>query len=119
MPDKKKLKPALAIVAVVALGAVGFGLRASLADKEAPKTAGEAVRSFEFAAGDVSELRPEALGRAIPISGSMRPVLQATVRSKVPAEVARIHVQEGERIAAGAPIATLDTGDLKARHDAQ
>ena len=119
MPDKKKLRPALAIAALVALGAIGFGLRASLADKETPKKPDETPRSFELAAGDVSELRREALGRAIPISGSMRPVLQATVRSKVPAEVARIHVQEGERIAAGAPIATLDTGDLKARHDAQ
>src|SRR6476646_4220918 len=110
MPDKKKLKPALAIAALVALGAIGFGLRASLADKEAPKKPEDAPRSFEFAAGDLSELRREALGRAIPISGSMRPVLQATVRSKVPAEVAKIHVQEGERIAAGAPIETLDTG---------
>jgi len=41
------------------------------------------------------------------------------VRSKVPAEVARVHVQEGERVAAGAPLVTLDTADLKARYDAQ
>jgi membrane fusion protein (multidrug efflux system) len=119
MPYKKKLKPALAIAALVAVGAVVLGVRASLADKDPPKKPDEAARTFELAAGDVAELRREALGRSIPISGSMRPALQATVRSKVAAEVARIHVQEGERIAAGAPIATLDTGDLKARHDAQ
>jgi RND family efflux transporter MFP subunit len=119
MPNNKKLKPAIAIAAVVAILAGVLGLRTSLADKEGPKKPEDAPRTFELAAGDVSELRREALGRSIPVSGSMRPVLQATVRSKVAAEVARIHVQEGERIAVGAPIATLDTGDLKARHDAQ
>ena len=117
MPDNKKLKPALAILAVVVLGAAIVGLRPSQADKEPEKK--DAPRTFEFAPGDVSEMRREALGREIPVSGSMRPVLQATVRSKVAAEVARVHVQEGERIAAGAAIATLDTGDLKARNDAQ
>src|SRR3954470_7469508 len=114
----KRLKPALALAAAVAIGAAVFGLRSSVADKEAPK-APDAARTFEFAPGDIVELRREALGRQIPISGSIRPTLQATVRSKVAAEVARIHVQEGERIAAGAAIASLDTGDLLARHEAQ
>src|SRR6476646_12046122 len=106
MRTHKKLKPALALAAVVAIGAAIFGLRASIADKETPKNAPDAPRTFEFAAGDIVELKREALGRQIPISGSIRPTLQATVRSKVAAEVARIHVQEGERIAAGAPIAS-------------
>ena len=119
MPFKKKLKPALAVVAVVAAGALLVGLRASLADKESPDKNKEAARTFEFAPGDLAELRREPLGRAIPVSGSMKPLLQATVRSKVAAEVSRVHVQEGERVAAGTVLATLDTADLKARHDAQ
>jgi RND family efflux transporter MFP subunit len=64
-------------------------------------------------------LSREPLGRTIPVSGTMKPLLQATVRSKVPAEVARVHVQEGQSVAAGAPLVSLDTADLKARHDAQ
>src|SRR4051812_11437008 len=100
MPLRKRLKPLLALAAVVIAGGLFFGLRASQADKE-PAKDGEAARTFEFAPGDVAELRREALGRAIPVSGSMRPVLQATVRSKVAAEVAHIHVQEGQRVVAG------------------
>jgi membrane fusion protein (multidrug efflux system) len=118
MPLKKKLKPALAIAAIAAVGALAFGLRASVADKEPPKPA-EGPRTFEFAPGDLAELKREPLGRAIPVAGSMRPMLQATVRSKVAAEVARIHVQEGERVSAGALLATLDTADLAARNEAQ
>jgi membrane fusion protein (multidrug efflux system) len=119
MPFKKKLKPALAIAAAATLGALAFGLRASLADKDPPKAAAEGPRTFEFAPGDLAELKREPLGRSIPVAGSMRPMLQATVRSKVAAEVARVHVQEGERVAAGAPLATLDTADLAARNEAQ
>ena len=118
MPLPRRIKPALAILAVAALGAVAFGMRATQADKDPPKKGNEA-RTFEFAPGDLAQLKREPLGRQIPVSGSMKPVLQATIRAKVPAEVTKVHVQEGQAVAAGAAIAALDTGDVKARHDAQ
>jgi RND family efflux transporter MFP subunit len=113
-----RLKPALAVIAVVAVADTLVGMRVT-AGKDPGKKPDGALRTFEFAPGDLAEMRREPLGRLIPVSGSLKPLLQATVRSKVPAEVARVHVQEGERIAAGAAIATLDTADLKARYDAQ
>ena len=113
-----KLKRTLAVLLVVAVAGTLLGLRVQ-ANKEEPGKKAEAARVFEFAPGDLAEMRREPLGRLIPVSGSMKPMLQATVRSKVPAEVAQVHVQEGERVAAGTPIATLDTADLKARYDAQ
>ena len=113
---RRYLKPALIALVAVALTASFFGLRASQAKKETQKTD---EKVFEFAAGDLAELQRVALGRQIPVSGSVRPLLQATVRSKVPAEVARVHVQEGQTVAAGSPLVTLDTADLKARYDAQ
>ena len=120
MPLKKKrfVKPVLAVLVIGATAATLLGLRATQANKDAPKK-GDEARTFEFAPGDLAEMQRIPLGRQIPVSGSMKPVLQATVRSKVPAEVARVHVQEGERVAAGAPLVTLDTADLKARYDAQ
>lgn len=114
--SRRFLKPALAVVAVVAVVASLVGLRVSQANKEPEK---KAERTFEFAAGDLAELRREPLGRRIPVSGSMKPLLQATVRSKVPAEVAKVHIQEGQAVAAGSPLITLDTADLRARLDAQ
>jgi membrane fusion protein, multidrug efflux system len=115
--SRRFLKPALAVIAVVAVSASLLGLRVSQANKEPEKKKEE--RTFEFAAGDLAELRREPLGRRIPVSGSMKPTLQATVRSKVSAEVARVHVQEGQAVAAGAPLFSLDTADLGARLDAQ
>jgi RND family efflux transporter MFP subunit len=113
---RRYLKPVLFTGLAVAIAASVAGFGASQSKKEAKK-ADEKV--FEFAPGDVAELQRMPLGRLIPVSGSMKPLLQATVRSKVPAEVARVHVQEGERVLAGALLVTLDTADLKARYDAQ
>jgi RND family efflux transporter MFP subunit len=115
--SRRFLKPALAVLAAVAVAASLMGLRVSQANKEPEKKKED--RTFEFAAGDLAELRREPLGRRIPVSGSMKPLLQATVRSKVPAEVAKVHVQEGQAVAAGARLFTLDTDDLRARFDAQ
>lgn len=114
--SRRFLKPALAVLAAVAVTASLLGLRVSQANKEPEK---KEDRTFEFAAGDLAELRREPLGRSIPVSGSLKPLLQATVRSKVSAEVAKVHVQEGHAVAAGAPLFTLDTADLRARLDAQ
>lgn len=115
-PRRRFVKPALATVVVLAVAGSVFGLRASQAQKEEKK---KEDRVFEFAPGDLAELQRVPLGRQIPVSGSMKPLLQATVRSKVPAEVARVHVQEGQSVPSGAPLVTLDTADLKARYDAQ
>ena len=115
MRKKRFAKPAIAAVVILVAAGSLIGLRASQANKEEKK---QAEKVFEFAAGDLAELQRVPLGRQIPVSGSMKPVLQATVRSKVPAEVARIHVQEGDRVAAGSILVTLDTADLKARYDA-
>src|SRR5688572_24297436 len=101
------LKPALVTLAIVAIAGSLIGYRASQANK--PEKKNTANKVLEFAPGDLAELKREALGRQIPISGSVRPVLAATVRAKVPGEVARVHVQDGERVQATQTIAVLDT----------
>ena len=117
--SRRYLKPALAIVVLVAVGGSLVGLRASQANKDSPKKADDAPKVFEFAAGDLVELKREALGRDIPLSGTVRPLLAATLRAKVPAEVARVGAQEGDSVAGGQALVVLDTADLKARAEAQ
>jgi RND family efflux transporter MFP subunit len=105
---------------VLALGGSIYGWQASRGDKAAVAVAAPAAeRTFEFAQSDLSELTSEALGRRVPVSGTLKPLLQATVRSKVAAEVALVHVQEGDSVSAGKVLASLDTTELKARLDAQ
>lgn len=115
---RRFLKPAIVVVVLAAAGATAFALTKADGKNEAGKKP-EQAKVFEFAAGDLATVQRLSMGRLIPVSGSITPVLQATVRSKVPAEVARLHVQEGERVAAGSTLVTLDAADVRARHDAQ
>lgn len=105
-----------ALSAVLAIGTL-VAWRVTSAKKEVPKSANEKI--FEFASSDIATLGPQNLGLVIPVSGSVRPVVQAMVKSKVSGEVSRVHVQEGQSVAAGQPLISIDTADLKARHDSQ
>lgn len=79
----------------------------------------DADKVFEFAKNDIATVQSQNLGLVIPVSGSVRPVMQAMVKSKVAGEVAKVYVREGERVAAGQVLVSIDIADLKARDDAQ
>jgi RND family efflux transporter MFP subunit len=51
----------------------------------------------------------------LPLSGSLAPLTQATVKSKVSGQVLETTVQEGMNVAAGQVLARLDQADQKAR----
>ena len=106
---------ASAVLIAAAIGSV-VAWRASTAKKIDKKPDAEKV--FEFAPSDLAQVQGRQIGRRIPVSGSMRPVTVATVKSKLAAEITQVHVKEGERVSAGQLLVTLDTGDLKARLDA-
>ncbi len=109
-------KPAIAVVAVLVVGSL-VAFRVSSARKEEPAKA--TTPTLEFTPADVAVVELRELPRSVPISGSLSPVIQSTVRSKVPGEVRRVHVREGERVAQGQLLAEIDTVDLQARLDAQ
>jgi membrane fusion protein, multidrug efflux system len=111
----------IAILAVLAIGGL-IGYRAMASNKQSAKPDDKkekAEKIFEFAESDIVKVAQRNLGQAIPISGSLMPVTQAMVKSKVAGEVARVAVREGERVTQGQVLVTLDTADLRARNDAQ
>ncbi len=110
-------KYAIAAVAVVLAGGSYFVMKGGNAAKKEDKKPDDKV--FELAAGDVAVLAPQNLGLAIPVSGSVRPVTQAMVKSKVSGEVSQLHAREGERVSAGQVLVSIDTADLRARHESQ
>jgi RND family efflux transporter MFP subunit len=114
---RRFLKPVLVVATIVVVAGSLVGLRMTQAKKDEPK--GPAKVVLEFTPADVAVVEMRELQRTLSLSGSLSPVLQATVRSKVPGEVQKVMVREGDRVAEGQVIATLDTADLKARVDAQ
>jgi len=70
---------------------------------------------LEFTARDLVRLAPHTLVTDLNAPGSVQAVSQATVRAKLSAEVKRVLVREGERVAAGQVVAEFDTATLRAQ----
>ena len=117
LASRRFVKPFLIVAGVVVLGGSLVGYRMTQAKKEDPKSAPKVV--LEFTPADVALVEMRELQRTLILSGSLSPLTQSTVRSKVPGEVQKMLVREGDRVAEGQVIATIDTADLKARVDAQ
>ncbi|MCU0768035.1 MAG: efflux RND transporter periplasmic adaptor subunit [Burkholderiaceae bacterium] len=70
---------------------------------------------LEFAQADVVSLQPRKLSVELAVPGSVLAVSQATVRSKLSAEVRRVTVREGDKVTAGQIVAEFDTAQLRAQ----
>lgn len=113
----KKSKWWLAIVLAFAVAMIG-GAAALAISKRAEQAAAaknKTVPPLEFAASDVVRLQPKRLTVERALPGSVQAVNQATVRAKLSAEVRRVLVREGDRVAAGQTVAEFDTAQLRAQ----
>lgn len=117
-PRRRYLKPAVIVLGVVVVAGSLVGLRVTQAKKDEPK-APAAQTTLEFTSADIAVVKMMTLERTLPISGSLSPVLQSTVKSKVPGEVRKVAVREGDRVSEGQVIATIDTADLQSKLDSQ
>ena len=72
--------------------------------------------ALEFNQRDVVQLRPHRLSYQLILPGTVQAVSQTTVRAKLAAELKRVHVREGERVAAGQIVAEFDTAQIRAQH---
>ena len=73
----------------------------------------------ELAAADVIVVEAKALSRELPLSGSLMPVVQAMVKSKVAGELLAVNVREGDTVSKGAVLARIDTRNQQAQVDSQ
>ena len=90
---------------VAQTGVLKVGTKAEQKKKEQPPLA--------FAASDIVRLAPHRLSIELAMPGTVQAFNQATVRSKLSAEVRRLPVREGDRVAAGQVIAEFDTAQLR------
>ncbi len=70
---------------------------------------------YELAQKDIATVLNKELRTNLSLTGTLMPLNQTTVKSKVAAEVRQITVQEGDKVTRGQIIAQLDVADLKAR----
>jgi RND family efflux transporter MFP subunit len=105
----------LALVGAVVVGVVAWSATRNPAGSTPALSA--PAGPLELAAVDVASVQTRVLSRSLPVSGSMLPVVQATVKSKVSGEVEQVTVREGQDVRQGDVIARIDTRNLQAQYD--
>jgi membrane fusion protein (multidrug efflux system) len=113
--SKRRTIGIIVTLAVVTALAVGIGLRVSKRAAAETRDGGGPPVTLEFTPTDVASIEPKALSRWLPVSGTLQPVNQATVKAKVSGEIRQVLVREGESVKAGQVLARFDTSDLDAR----
>ena len=116
--SKKRMLISAAVLALIAAGVV-YQMRSGAAAKPTPEADKPAAAvKLDFTPSDIAVVALQPLARSIPVSGSLLPVTQATVKSTIPGEVRRLLVREGEVVKAGALLAEIDNADARSRLDA-
>jgi len=117
--SRKRWRAPVIGAVVLALGGAGwYAMQAP--KKPAPAAAAKGddvpkVDVYELSKGDVVAVEARALSLNLPLSGSLIPLAQATVKSKVSGVVLGADLREGTTVAVGQVLARLDGADLAAR----
>jgi len=104
-------------IAVLLLAGLGtaIGVRIVKKAEEGREQGNKAPVTLEFAPADLAVLESKPLSRWLPVSGTMQPVRQATVKAKVSGDVRQITVREGDAVQAGQMLVRVDTADVEAK----
>jgi RND family efflux transporter MFP subunit len=106
-----RMKWLVALAVAGALAAAGY---AGVKRKPAPGApASQAI--VEFTQQDLYIVEPRTLERTLPLTGSLTPFNEATVKAKVAGELVAVTVREGEPVKQGQVLARIDQTEVQAR----
>ncbi|HZN87037.1 MAG TPA: efflux RND transporter periplasmic adaptor subunit [Burkholderiales bacterium] len=101
-----------AAVVVAGIAAAGF---AAVRGKHAGQAPAAAAPIAEFLQNDLYIVEPIALERALPLTGTLTPLTEATVKAKVAGELVAVAVREGESVQQGQMLARIDLTEVQAK----
>lgn len=117
-PTQRRRTGAIALAAAVLVAAAGgyaYTQRAAPAQPAPAAAKAEKNPVHELSKRDIAVVEARPLAVTLPLSGSLIPLAQATVKSKVSGVVLATTVQEGMRVTAGQVIARMDDAEARAR----
>ncbi len=112
MVKRTRLLGALLVV-LAAAAAIGVRGRAPEAQPAA------LLPVLEFLPQDLYTVQPLRLERTLPITGTLVPRAEATVKARVAGELAEYSVREGEAVKQGQALGRIDAADLQSRVNAR
>jgi RND family efflux transporter MFP subunit len=111
----RTLKLALLVGAGAALAAGGYAAVRGKRAAEKPAAVAAAAPVAEFLQADLYIVEPGSLEQTLPLTGSLMPLNEATVKAKVAGELVAVDVREGESVKQGQMLAKIDLTEVEAR----
>jgi RND family efflux transporter MFP subunit len=115
IPTRRRWRKSAIALALAVLAAGGWAALHSAKPAQAAVSTPKAAPVLELSQGDVATVATSELRVNLPLSGSLEPLTQATIKSKVSGIVLETTVQEGMGVTAGQVIARLDAAETRAR----
>jgi membrane fusion protein, multidrug efflux system len=115
---KRSIFAVICLLIVGGLGAAGYQYKSKKAvapTNSSPTDTVKAPATIEFSPSDLMVIATSDISRAIPITGSLKPVNQALVKAKIAGELQAFKVREGMPITAGQVIAQIDASEAQSR----
>lgn len=107
-----KRKTLLAVVLFAAVLVAGY---AAVAQRPPATTRAPATPAIEFLPADLYTVEQRTVERTLPLTGTLSPVTEATLKGKVAGELVEVPVREGEAVRAGQVVARIDQTEVRAR----
>jgi len=111
----KRSRLVLIVVTVLAAAAVAGAAVRKRPAAPAPDAGKAAQAVLEFNQNDLYILQPAPMSRTLPLTGSLTPFVEATVKAKVAGELVEVPVREGQAVARGQVLARIDQVEVQAR----
>ena len=109
-PGGKKWIP-LVVLAVLVLGGIAFKLRSG--NNQPAKEEGAANKAPRLPLVRTAPVATGNIVNTLAVTGSLRSNQNLNLSSKISGRIARVHVNEGQRISRGQLLVSLETEDLK------
>lgn len=88
---------------------------AALAQKPSVAARAPHPAAVEFLPGDLHTVEATTLERTLPLTGTLSPLTEATVRAKVAGELIELPAREGETVRAGQVLGRIDQTEVRAK----
>lgn len=115
MGSRAVSKGKLIVVAALVVAGIAAASFAAVRGKRVEQEPAAAAPVAEFLQNDLYIVEPGTLEHALPLTGSLTPLTEATVKAKVAGELVAVAVREGESVQQGQMLARIDPTEVQAK----
>lgn len=118
-PRSFRISAPVVVIGLLLIAGVGAFIYKQSASAPEEEAKADENPTLELATADVASVDRAVLSRSLPVTGSLSPLTQTTVKAQAPGEVIEVTVREGQTVKEGDVLVRIDTRNLEAELQAR